>query len=451
VKHIHSHTITLCPACLQKTTSRIIEDDDKVFIERFCREHGYSRSLICGNSEWYRDSIKYVKPRQFPISNYLSSYQGCPDSCGLCPEHQQHTCLPVIEITSLCDLECPVCLKKFNKQFTLSLKDFKKAINCLLGYENKVDVINISGGEPTLHPQFEEMLKWACNNFLQVTVSTNGLRLLRDRNLRKLFKETDSIAAVQFDGFNPKTYRFLRGRDLSAPKKELLRRLENEGVRYSLVSTIVKGVNDGEIHRITDFFFRSNALSLMFQPAAFTGRAQVLYRDDRRMTIPDIVREIEKSNNVKMGDFNPLPCSHYSCFALSYYIKTQEHSFMSLKEFLGVEKYLDAIANKTLPGLDTEGYGLMKERIYALWSASDAGGLNEATLKRIKNVLQKMNAPGFTRKKAYELGLSFMKAIFIHDFMDVHTFDFARLIKCCNPYLCSDGKLIPMCAQNVFF
>ena len=210
-------------------------------------------------------------------------------------------------------------------------------------------------------------------------------------------------------------------------------------------------MNDHEILGIVDFFFRSKALSLMFQLAAFTGKAASLTFDHERITIPDVVKAIEKSQYSNDGDFNPLPCSHFSCFALSYYLNLDDGRYLNLKDFLGKEDYLDVIANRTLPGLDQEGYAIFKEKIYEFWSASDSSNTSEAVLQRIRKILEELNTSGFSPKKMFDLGTESMKAIFIHQFMDAHTLDFGRLIKCCNHYVQADGRIIPMCAQNVFF
>jgi uncharacterized radical SAM superfamily Fe-S cluster-containing enzyme len=227
--------------------------------------------------------------------------------------------------------------------------------------------------------------------------------------------------------------------------------MESEVMNSSLVSTVAKGINDGEITGIVDFFFRSQALSLMFQPATYTAGASALKPDTDRLTIADVVREAEKSSFVRPGDFNPLPCSHYSCFALSYYFAVEPGCYASLKQLLGEERYLNVIANRTLPGLDGEGLSLFKERLYEVWSAADASGDNEKILKRIKSLLSLMNDTGFDSRKAMDLGFQSMKSVFIHHLMDVDTMDLGRLIRCCNVYTQRDGRLIPMCAQNVFF
>ncbi|MBU1107981.1 MAG: radical SAM protein [Candidatus Riflebacteria bacterium] len=449
-KLIYSQTMALCPKCMSKVRARIIEVDSKVFLEKFCPEHGFSRVLISSDPEWYRASMAYIKPSQNPKERNVEKFVGCPQSCGLCPEHRQHVCLPIIEITDRCDLSCPVCLKKFDRAFSLSVDQFAGIIDNLMRTEGRMDVVNISGGEPLLHPDLEQMIRLAREKGVsQVSVSTNGLAFLDNPALRQMFRETRSIAALQFDGFKPETWKFIRGVDLAAKKQEIIRVLEAEGITYSLVSTILKGVNDDEIAAIRDFFFASQAVSLMFQPVTFSGSAASLDAERHRLTIPDVVQAIEGGRHVKKGDFNPLPCSHYSCFALSYYLKVEDGDYYSLKEFLGRDDYLAMIANKTLPGLDSNGYDMMKNRLYKLWSAADSSTASTKLLNRVKAILKKLNQDSSTDARI-NAGIENMKAIFIHHFMDVHTLDFGRLIKCCNPYPMPGDRLVPMCAQNVF-
>jgi len=452
VKQVFSHTIALCPVCKNKVTARIVSKEGMVHLEKFCPEHGASSALICSDIQWYKDSRQYIKPGKSPQMHNVSSYKGCPDSCGFCPYHKQHTCLPVIEITNKCELACPICLKNLDAPFQMSVAQFDGVLDTLLKSEGKISLINLSGGEPTQHPEFEQLIELAINKKVtQISVSTNGIGLYRNKNLRMLFKKHDLIAAIQFDGFIPDTYPFLRGKDLSSEKLNLIKTLEDEGIKYSLTATIAKGVNDKEVTAIVDFFFKSKALSLMFQPITLTGRSADLDVDKNRITIPDVIKHIEKSRFVSKGDFNPVPCSHFSCFAVSYFFEIDDGSFLNLKEFFGKDNYLNLIANRALPGLDEGGYSLLKERIYELWSVADVSCAIEKTMEKINRILREIKPGQLSSKQTLLLGMESMKAIFIHHFMDKYTLDFGRLIKCCNPYPQPDGRLIPMCAQNVFF
>ncbi|HLP61243.1 MAG TPA: radical SAM protein, partial [Candidatus Deferrimicrobium sp.] len=448
-----SHTMALCPECREKIQARLINRDgeDGVYLEKFCPRHGGSRALVSSDVKWYEDSVHYVKPGQEPLKRNVETFNGCPDSCGFCSHHLQHTCLPIIEITNHCQLNCPICLKNETPPYSLTVEEFAGIIANLLATEGKMDVINISGGEPTLHPELEAMIDIAlAKGVVQVSVSTNGLRLLDDKKIRNMFKRTETIAALQFDGFSPSVYTFLRGKDLLKQKMQLIEILEAEDIHYSLVTSAARGINDTEIPRIADFFFQSKALSLMFQPLTFTGSAEKLDPGKLRLTIPCIVRELERSRHVKKGDFTPLACSHYSCFALSYYLQLESNEYTSLKSFLGAENCAAICANKTLPGLDSEGFAIIRDRIYELWSAADSSNLDERILARIKNILRNLESGNLSNRQKLALGAKHMKAIFIHHFMDVHTMDLGRLVKCCNPYPRTGNRLIPMCAENVF-
>lgn len=450
---VYSHTTALCPECREKIPADVINRDGEegVYLEKVCPRHGLSRALVSSDVKWYEDSLHYVKPGQEPLKRNVEIFNGCPGSCGLCSHHLQHTCLPVIEITNRCQLHCPICLKNETPPYSLTVREFAGIIANLLATEGKMDVINISGGEPTLHPRLEAMIDIAlAKGVSQVSVSTNGLRLLADKKIRDMFKRTETIAALQFDGFSPAVYKSLRGTDLSKQKMELIEILEAEDIHYSLVTSAARGINDAEITRIADFFFQSKALSLMFQPITFTGSAQRLDPKKLRLTIPCIVHELERSPYIKKGDFNPVPCSHYSCFAISYYLQLEDNEYTGLKSFLGEENCIAICTNKALPGLDSEGFSVIRDRIYEMWSAADSSNLDERILARIKNILRTLDTGNLSGRQKLALGAKHMKAIFIHHFMDVHTMDLARLVKCCNPYPRTGDRLIPMCAENVF-
>jgi uncharacterized radical SAM superfamily Fe-S cluster-containing enzyme len=451
---VHNETKAVCPECREIVAAQVVEKDGKIYLKKNCPDHGVSYALTCSDADWYRESTYFVKPAQDPMGRSVSEFKGCPDSCGLCPQHKQHTCLPIIEISNVCNMDCPICLKDPDNEYHMDKEQYRGILTRLLEYEPDLSVINLSGGEPTIHPQFEDLLNISKEmDINQVTVSTNGMQLFESEKMRQLFKETGTIASLQFDGFKPGAYEKLRGSDLSARKLEIIKLLEESGVSYSLVVTVARGINDDEITDIVDFFFKSKAVSLMFQPAAFTGNAsnQGFNPDENRITVPDVVREIEKSMHVKKGDFMPIACAHYSCATSSYYLIIDEGDYLSLTDFIGKENYIDILANRTYPGLDEKGYDVIKEGIYDLWSLADSSDKSEHVLKRLREIFDKLNECCFTTKHAFDIGIKSLKSIFIHQFMDVHTMDIERLMKCCHHYPQADGRLIPCCAQNVFF
>ncbi|MDR0441658.1 MAG: radical SAM protein, partial [Candidatus Accumulibacter sp.] len=148
---LYSYTTGFCAQCGDPVTARIVRENDAVWQETLCPVHGESKALISSDTGWFEAGREYVKPRQIPFALGTEEFRGCPDSCGLCPQHRQHTCLPVVEITSRCNLECPVCLKPPNGEFGMTPDEFRRALSRLIDYEGSVPLLNLSGGEPTMH------------------------------------------------------------------------------------------------------------------------------------------------------------------------------------------------------------------------------------------------------------------------------------------------------------
>ena len=100
-------------------------------------------------------------------------------------------------------------------------------------------------------------------------------------------------------------------------------------MRTTIVSTVAKGVNDGQIGDCIRLLFeRDFILSLMFQPASYTGYGGSHFGPHNPLdviTIPDVVRcaEAQTGGLLTKQDFLPLPCSP-GLLRLTYLLKTDE-------------------------------------------------------------------------------------------------------------------------------
>jgi uncharacterized radical SAM superfamily Fe-S cluster-containing enzyme len=346
-------------------------------------------------------------------------------------------------------LSCPICLRAPGGP-GLSPEEFREALERLAGYEGGLSLLNLSGGEPTLHPRFEEFLRIAAEmGVAQATVSTNGLRLMRDKAMRELFIETRTVAALQFDGLAPETYIRLRGRDLSKEKLEAIEIFEKEGLPYSLTAVAARGINDFEIPAVVDLFFELSALSLMFQPAAIVGRARGLFPPEARLALDEVVAAVESARVPAPGDMAPVACSHPGCAASAYYFKAGNGRFLSMRRLLGEDGYLKATANRSFPGVDPEGHQVIKDKIYDLWAASSGGPEDKRLMELARGFFKRFEGRPFTAAEAFDAGREAVKSVFVHGLMDPESFDLSRLVKCCNHYLQAGGRLVPMCARNL--
>jgi uncharacterized radical SAM superfamily Fe-S cluster-containing enzyme len=161
-KHIfHEFTRSLCPECRQVVDAQVLIRNGGVYLRKRCPEHGWHEALVSSDADWHLNSQVYNKPGAIPYDFATPVERGCPHDCGLCPEHQQHTCVAVIEITSRCNLGCPTCFADSGAGHDLSVSQVEAMLDRLLETEGQPEVVQISGGEPTLHPQLLDILEAA--------------------------------------------------------------------------------------------------------------------------------------------------------------------------------------------------------------------------------------------------------------------------------------------------
>jgi 7,8-dihydro-6-hydroxymethylpterin dimethyltransferase len=448
-------THSVCNTCRRLVPAKLISEDDAIYCEKFCSEHGLSRGLIRRDVDDYVRTLRYVKPAWIPQVFSGDASAACPDGCGYCTRHEQHLCMPILEITSRCDLACPICLVDAGPTWDIGRAEFAKLLDGLLAAERQIDVLNISGGEPLLHPNLLGLIDDALARpgIVRVSISTNGLELLRRPELMERLQERHVVVSLQFDGFKAEAYETLRGRPLLEEKRRILALLEQAGISTSLTMTVAGGLNDDQLSAVVEYFFsQPHIVSLMIQPLAFAGRAKHMAGAVARLTIPDIVKRLDAANvpPVRADDFLPLPCSHPLCFTLAFYLMLDDGGAVSLNRLIEADKWLDALANRTVFGLDAEEQDRMREMIYDLWSGPV--GLapdSEAVMRTLRRALDEMSAKRFDARQAFAITERRVKSIFIHAFQDAETFDLARVRRCCNAYPQPDGTLRPACVHNV--
>jgi 7,8-dihydro-6-hydroxymethylpterin dimethyltransferase len=448
-------THSVCKVCRKLAPAKLAVRDGRVYLRRLCVEHGESESLVHSDVDRYLSALHYVKPAWTPRTFSGNSNLPCPEGCGFCDRHEQHLCMPIIEITSRCNLDCPVCLTNAGAKWDMEPDEFDALLTRLIEAERQVDVLNLSGGEPLCHPRLLDFVDSALKRreIVRISISTNGLALLENDRLLKEFAERDILIALQFDGFNDAAYRTMRGRPLRDAKLRILDKLAARNISASLTVTAAGGVNDDQFPEILQLFFsRDHLVSLMVQPLAFEGRARSFAGRASRLTIPDIIRLLAGSGHpaVAAGDFIPLPCSHPLCFSLAFYLADPAGTYASINRILQLDRYLDVLSNRVIFGLDMEEQERLKEMVYDLWSgpagnAPDGAGV----LKTIRSLLKELPCGCFNPRQTFAVMERRVKSIFIHAFQDCETFDLARVRRCCNAYPQPDGRLMPACAHNV--
>src|SRR5207244_6111843 len=184
-----------------------------------------------------------------------SMIYGCPYDCGLCPDHMQHSCLTLVEITDNCNLRCPVCFAGSGpeRERHKPLESVLAMLDAIVANEGEPDVVQISGGEPTLHPDLFAILDEAyARPIRHVMINTNGVRIAREpqfaAELARRYPRLEIY--LQFDSLEAAPLRALRGGDLREVRAAALKNLNAVDLSTTLVVTLRKGLNDHEVGAI---------------------------------------------------------------------------------------------------------------------------------------------------------------------------------------------------------
>jgi len=422
--------------------AQVLIRDGAVYLRKNCKQHGWHEALVSSDADWYLNSLKYNKPGAIPLKFATNVALGCALDCGLCPEHQQHTCIGIIEITTRCNLRCPTCFADAGAGYDLSLKQIEKILDQLLKTEGQPEIVQISGGEPTIHPQILDILAATKKRGIQhVTLNTNGLRLAQEPEFVRQLVHYNPIIYLQFDSLTDQTYQILRGYNLSDIKYQALQNLAKEGLYAILVPTIVHGVNDDEIGDILRFGLEHPAvLGISYQPVTFAGRCLSTVDALHRTTVPDILHALEAQTDglFKPSDFRPVPCPHPTCSACTYAFVGGEQ-IIPITRLLNVNDYLNFTSNRSVPELSPE----LQTALEALWSMAAAMSSNKTT-----SALACAACNNAILRPKNEFSTEDFFMVQVHGFMDEHNFDLKRLMKCCVHELLPDGRAVPFCAYN---
>ena len=449
-------TQSLCPECLALVPAKILDRNGRVYFRKRCPTHGVREDFICSDVKWF-DRMEFSLPGKVPATFGTLPERGCPYDCGLCTEHEQHTCVGLVEITSSCNLQCPMCYASSGPGGKhLSFEEAKASIDRLVEVEGRAEVLQLSGGEPTIHPEFLRLLDYACSHAIDIVmINSNGLRFAHDPAfLEAVAKYKHRIEVyLQFDTFDDDACEKLRGERLVETKLKAVEALGKHGIRCILVATLHPGVNDHEIGAIVRFGTeRPWVTGISFQPATYSGR-HVLPEDlERRITFPDVVKSIASQTDgmFREDDFMPLPCAHPNCHTLSYAFRTGGNVY-PLARFIDARNHLDILANGiTFTRARTRE--LIQQYLGKLGCCAGGECAPGATptLPDLSG-LSPEAGDFFLRALAEKLDPTDVFRITITSFLDAYNFDVRRVMKCCIHHVLPSGHVIPFCAYNVLY
>ena len=272
-------TLTICSTCYRKLEGKTVFQDDKVFLLKRCPDHGSEKVLIADDVDYYRRCREiFIKPLEMPLVYNTPVKWGCPYDCGLCADHEQHSCLTLVEICDYCNLRCPVCYAESGpeRQQFRTLSQVEKMLDAVVRNEGHPDVVQLSGGEPTVHPDFFAIVEMAkARPIRHLMVNTNGIRIAQEEDFARRLAEVkeDFEVYLQFDSFEREPLMQLRGADLRRIREQAIENLNRYNISTNLVVTLKKGLNDHEIGKTIDYALKQPCVrGVTFQPIQDAGR-----------------------------------------------------------------------------------------------------------------------------------------------------------------------------------
>ena len=439
----HSQTTSLCADCLEPVPAKVIIEDDKVFYLKRCRDHGVQKVLISDDLDYWRSQKLWLKPGDRPLTAQTRTEAGCPFDCGLCPDHEQHSCLAIVEVNQACNLACPVC---FADATDLAgshrpLAEIERMLDALVASEGEPDLVQISGGEPTLHPQFWDILDAVKRRPIRhVMINTNGLRIAQEPDfVAKLATYAPRLEVyLQFDSLNDEALMNLRGARLSRIRRQALEALERVNLSTTLVCVVKRGVNDHEVADIVRHALEWRCVrGVTLQPVQDAGRNEGFDGDANRVLITQIRREVGKSGVFGIEDMIPLPCNPDQ-ICIGY----------GLRDGKAVTPITALIPREViLQGPNTisyEAYPALREKMFDLLSLATSQCNTEEKLAGVLCCLPQAMVP-------QDLSYANSFRVVILQFLDRHNFDLATVKRSCVHFVTGDGQIIPFDTYNTFY
>jgi uncharacterized radical SAM superfamily Fe-S cluster-containing enzyme len=437
-------TTSLCETCLALVPTKIQIRENQVWYEKRCERHGTHSTLISTDAAYWRLCKDYIKPGDRPLAFQSHTEFGCPYDCGLCPDHEQHSCLALIEINEHCNLTCPVCFADSSpaRGRHLPLPVIERMLDALVASEGEPDLVQLSGGEPTLRPDFFAVLDAVrARPVRHVMINTNGLRLSQESDfVARLAEDKRGLEIyLQFDSLERDALMELRGADLRRVRQQALENLERHNVSTTLVVTVKGGVNDSEIGAIVRHALTWRCVrGVTFQPVQDAGRNQN-FDKSHRVVLSDIRRRIVEDSGVfGDGDMVPLPCNPET-ISIGYGLR-HDAAVLPVTSLIPREEFIAIAPN----AITFEKYPALREKFVELFSLSSGANNASERLAELLCCLPKVTVPS-------GLGYENVFRVAVVQFMDRFNFCLAGVKRSCIHFVTPNGQIIPFDTYNLFY
>lgn len=446
VETVLKKTVSRCPVCRKQKPAEVIKiaqnGQEKIIMRRHCPCHGTHDFVIASDARFY----------WLAQGDPINSSCGCGSTCssagggkdGYLGDNALNeakkgtieklsTCLALIEIVDSCNLACPTCFADSPVGLSgakLKYHNFENITSRIQGVIDRkghIEIIQFSGGEPTIHPEFFRLVEWVRSNpaIDYLLINTNGVRFAKDetfvQEMGNLCQKFDKIQLyLQFDGPQEDGQVELRGADLRKMREKAIYNCERIGLPITFAMT----VSEDNLKHLWDTVEYAKQFDhvrgISFQPMFLSGRTSSKHVDQvlpQPITVADIILGLnEQSDGVlALDDFTPLPCGDPNCSTIGWLFR------MNGRYFSPTAFDID------IPALQA--------------SLPDRVNYDIEDLKKCGCE----NTPLGDLMKSLEVKESNAFRLFIKPFMDERTWDEDRIDRCCTHVIRPDGKLDSFC------
>ncbi len=444
-------TRAYCPGCGATEHALVTARGDGIYLERICPRAGAVRARIARDPRWYVERTADPQPME-GMPDAARMARGCPFDCGPCVCHTARLHLPVVSVTNLCNLDCPICFtyNRADRAYFKSPDEMRAIIGHLTRAAGPLELINITGGEPTLHPAIFDLLALCADSGIgRVTMNSNGLRIAADADFARRLKDSGVQVVLSLDTLDPATSRTVHGRDITAEKARALETLEALDIPATILIVCIRGVNEEETARLTrQLLPKTFVRGVTIQNMTFTGKNGSRFTPREHVTIDEVEGLLADHGGFAGDDFFPLGSYHPLCYSAAYYLRSGER-------LLPLTRLVD---RKTLTAATAGSYVLdggdalaeeLRRGIDRLW----AEGEDEETVSLLRGFIRDLYPPGasLTREERRARAESRVRMIYIHPHMDEDNFDVARVGRCGDLVPDESGRMIPACSYNLLY
>lgn len=452
-KFLYYKTTSMCPVCNELVPGEIISKNNKIYVQRNCPTHGLFEGLTCSDQEWYEKLPMFYTPGIKP-QNTKKPSKGCPSDCGLCSSHSHIAGTFAIEISNRCNANCPTCLANNQNTFELSVDEVADALVTMLKSQSYINTLTLSGGEPTVHPQFFEILQLLHRPEIgRIAINSNGIRIAKDEEfVKRLAQEKDIYICLHYDGQKSNELRKIP----QSIQKKALENLDRHGIDMVPVVLAAKDINDKELGEIVQTLLLNytTVKSIIISLMTYSGRGLEFPGDPlNRLTIPEALDSIEETTNqlLHKKDFMPLPMPNPLCAAIGYYF-VMDNELTPLIPLGDLKEIIEYTKNAHFAEFTPEFGNFMRDSMDSIYANPEKYPNSDKLIGKFRFLLKTLfpTDKNLDSKERTKLAEKYIRAVYLMQFMDSWTFDSKRLSRCSCQHVLPDGKIVPSCGYYAY-